>query len=67
MEKASKEIHLKNNLKKAVILMEAFGFLSVLAIGIGDYDKGSGFNPLKTYSKDTMEIQNAFSVILQWP
>jgi hypothetical protein len=65
MEKTEQEIHLTNKQTKAVILREALGFLSVLAIGIDDYDKTSGFNPLKTCSNDALEVQNAFLDVWQ--
>lgn len=57
--------HLTRKQTQAVALGKANGSLSVLAIGIDDYAKSSGFIPLKTCSNDAVEVRNAFQDVWQ--
>lgn len=57
--------HLTSRQKQTIVLKEAHGQLSVLSIGIEDYDKHSGFTVLKTCTNDAMEVRNAFCDVWQ--
>ncbi len=57
--------HLTSKQKQTLTLKEAHGQLSVLALGIDDYDKDSGFTTLKTCSNDAIEVRNAFLDVWQ--
>lgn len=59
------EKNLSEKQKQAIILKQANGPLSVLAIGIDAYDKQSGFPVLKTCSNDAIEVRNAFQEVWQ--
>jgi len=57
--------HLTSKQRQVLTLKEAQGQLSVLALGIDDYDKYSGFTTLKTCSNDAIEVRNAFHDVWQ--
>ncbi len=57
--------YLTKKQKQTVMLEQANGPLSALAIGIDDYDKQSGFVALKTCTNDAIEVRNAFQEIWQ--
>lgn len=51
--------------KQELILQDSHGPLVAFIIGVDDYDKSSGFVPLKTCTNDAIEIRNTLQDILQ--
>jgi len=51
--------------KQELILQQEHGPLVGLLIGVDDYEKSSGFTPLKTCTNDALELRNTLHDILQ--
>ncbi|MDY6894606.1 MAG: caspase family protein, partial [Thermotogota bacterium] len=51
--------------RMAVTLKKAHGQIAVLAVGISDYDKQSGFPRLKTCSNDAQKVRDIFHDVWQ--
>lgn len=51
--------------KQELLVEEAHGLLVAFLIGIDDYDKASGFSPLKTCTNDALEMRNTLHDTLQ--
>lgn len=51
--------------KQELILQDAHGPLVAFLIGVDDYEKSSGFSPLKTCTNDVLELRNTLHDILQ--
>ena len=57
--------HLTHKQKQTIALQKAHGKSIVLSIGISDYNRRSGFEPLKTCSNDAMSFRDAFLDVWQ--
>ena len=51
--------------RQTLLLQEAHGKSVLLSIGVSDYDKSSGFDPLKTCSNDAIAVKHAFLDVWQ--
>lgn len=51
--------------RQTLLLQEAHGKSVLLSIGISDYDKSAGFDPLKTCSNDAIAVRDAFLDVWQ--
>lgn len=65
MPKNIKGKHLTHKQKQTLALQKAHGKSIVLSIGISDYNKRSGFEPLKTCSNDASSFRDAFLDVWQ--
>jgi hypothetical protein len=59
------EKRLTSKQRQALLLQEAHGKSVLLSIGVSDYNKNAGFDPLKTCSSDAIAVKNAFLDVWQ--